>query len=87
MARKTMSIPFPRECRLEPAAVMLVPDDASECQLEPGVVQAGYMRSEVGRGPFITRGVDFEVHWYLTPMMTLRMMCLSSILSKVLVCS
>jgi hypothetical protein len=25
---------------------MLVPDDASECQLEPGVVQAGYKRAE-----------------------------------------
>ena len=25
---------------------MSVPDDASECQLEPGVVQAGYKRTE-----------------------------------------
>jgi len=43
---ETMTIPFPWECWLEPAAVMLVPDDASECQLEPGVVQAGYKRAE-----------------------------------------
>ena len=37
---------FAGKCRLEPAAVMLVPDDDSECQLELGVVQARYKRTE-----------------------------------------
>jgi hypothetical protein len=44
-APKTIMFAFPGICRLEPAAVILVPDDASECQREPGVVQAGYKQA------------------------------------------
>jgi hypothetical protein len=55
---ETISTLFPGKCRLEPAAVMSVPDDASECQLEPGVVQAGYKRTEQVINLFI-----FQVDW------------------------